>query len=85
MSVPSWGANRVGIATAGWPLRGGRGTKIQKYKKNIRKKREKTFEDIDGDGQRGGDLPAPLLPHGVPVHHGEDCSPQPSTSGTPPP
>jgi len=26
MSVPYWGANRVDIETAGWPLRGGRGT-----------------------------------------------------------
>ena len=37
MSVPSWAANRVGIATAGWPLRDGRGSKknAKKYKKNI--------------------------------------------------
>ena len=30
MSVPYWGANGVGIATAGWPLRGGRDTKSKK-------------------------------------------------------
>jgi len=42
MSVPYWGANRVDIATAGWPLRGGRGTKKHKYKKNnSAKKRNK--------------------------------------------
>jgi len=43
MSVPSWGAIRVGIATAGWPLRGGRGTTLQKNKntKKIYKKEKK--------------------------------------------
>ena len=36
MSVPHWGANRVGIATAGWPLRGGRGIKQENTtKKNL--------------------------------------------------
>jgi len=35
MAVPSWSANRVGIATAGWPLRGGRGTKKAKIQKKI--------------------------------------------------
>ena len=40
MSVPSWAANRDRIATAGWPLRGGRGTKKhKKYQKNIKEKK----------------------------------------------
>ncbi len=30
MSAPSWGAKGVVMATAGWPLRGGRGTKNEK-------------------------------------------------------
>jgi len=30
--IPCWGASRVGMITAGWPLRGGRGKK--KYQKN---------------------------------------------------
>ena len=41
MSVPYWGANRVGIATAGWPLRGGRGTRKAKIQKNNKEKRKK--------------------------------------------
>jgi hypothetical protein len=50
MSVPSWAANRVGIATAGWPLRGGRGTKkTKKYKKKILRKKKKK----DGSSMRG--------------------------------
>ena len=36
--VPYWGANRVGIAPIGWALRGGRGTKKQKYKKKKKRK-----------------------------------------------
>ena len=34
------GASRVGMMTAGWPLRGDRGKKIHKYKKNNKKKRK---------------------------------------------
>jgi len=39
MSVPSWGVKGVVMATAGWPLRGGKGTKNEKIKKNIKEKR----------------------------------------------
>ena len=37
-AIPCWGASKVDMITAGWPLRGGRGKKIQKYKKNNKKK-----------------------------------------------
>jgi len=36
MSVPCWEASRVGMVTAGWPLRGGRGKKYKKAKKIIK-------------------------------------------------
>ena len=42
--IPCWGASRVGMITAGWPLRGSRGKKYKKYKKN--KKEKKIVEKI---------------------------------------
>ena len=36
--IPCWGASRVGMITAGWPLRGSRGKKIHKYQTNNNEK-----------------------------------------------
>ena len=33
MLVPNWGVSRVGMITAGWPMRGGRGKKNTKIPK----------------------------------------------------
>jgi hypothetical protein len=38
--IPCWRVSRVGLITAGWPLRGGRGKKNTKIQKFILKLRE---------------------------------------------
>ncbi len=44
------------------------------------------YDDVHGGIKLAGDGPPPLLPHGVPGYHGEDCptSPRPGTNSTPP-
>ena len=42
MSVPCWGASRVGMITAGWPLRGD--IKNTKIPKKFKKKEKKEFK-----------------------------------------
>ncbi len=36
-------------------------------------------DDVHGGVKLAGDGPPPLLPHGVPGYHGEDCPTQPSS------
>ena len=67
MSVPCWEASRVGMITAGWPLRGGRGKKIQKYQKN-NKKKKKTFNNHAAAGALVGFVSAVAVQQ-HPVQH----------------